>query len=56
MARVRELTFKVTEEKNYGLQETQKIEGDKCPCSVCGHERMEECDESNCQCCSSACT
>ena len=27
-----------------------------CPCAICGHECMGECDEHDCQCCSSLCT
>ena len=28
----------------------------KCPCDVCGHEWMVECEAADCQCCCSTCT
>lgn len=46
----------VTKEKNYGLKKYTTIRAGWCPCSVCGHEYMLECEEAHCQCCSSACT
>ena len=49
-------TFKVMGDKNAGLNEVQEIIAGKCPCSICGHEWMWECEEQDCQCCSSACT
>lgn len=27
-----------------------------CPCATCGHEFMWECEDADCQCCSSFCT
>jgi len=27
-----------------------------CPCGTCGHEFVWECDDADCQCCSSTCT
>lgn len=50
------VTYKVTNDKNYGLKEKMEIRPGKCPCSACGHKTMEECNRANCQCCSSACT
>ena len=54
------VTFKIAAGKNHGLKETQEIVAGKCPCSICGHEWMWQCEEANggngCDCCSSACT
>jgi len=50
------VTVKVTAEKNYGLTETVTLRAGWCPCSVCGHDSMLDCEEQNCQCCSSTCT
>lgn len=50
------VSFKVTEKKNYGLAPEVEIVAGWCPCTVCGHTYMHECEEADCQCCSSACT
>ena len=50
------VTFNVTATKNFGLKEEMQIKAGWCPCSVCGHEYGWECEEADCQCCSSACT
>ncbi len=45
-------------DKNPGLPRSGKveIEGRKCPCALCGHKSMEDCEKANCQCCTSVCT
>ena len=44
-------------EKNAGLPEGEvTLVAGKCPCSICGHEWMWECEDADCQCCSSTCT
>lgn len=51
------VTYKVTPDKNFGLDpsgETTIIAG-KCPCSVCGHDSMLDCEENDCKCCTSLC-
>ena len=42
--------------KNAGVPETVTLKPGNCPCSICGHEYMWECEEADCQCCSSVCT
>jgi hypothetical protein len=42
--------------KNQGLDEEMTFIAGYCPCSICGHEWGWECEENDCQCCSSACT
>jgi len=44
--------------KNHGLDPSEQmtLEEDQCPCSICGHETMEDCDLAGCDCCSSVCT
>ena len=42
-------------EWDYGLEPSQEIQACICPCKVCGHTYMWECDDANCACCSSAC-
>jgi len=32
------------------------IEIGKCPCAVCNHTTMEECEKGGCNCCSEFCT
>ncbi len=45
---------------DYGLDAELTVEVGYCPCSLCGHKFMWECEEANdgrgCDCCSSACT
>lgn len=55
---VKTVTYKHTEEKNYGLPVDGEIElvSGMCPCAICGHEFMWECDDALCECCSSVCT
>ena len=54
------VTYKVMPEhgKNIGLppegEITLTIDG-TCPCSVCGHKYMYECEEADCKCCTSIC-
>ena len=51
------VTYKVMEDKNYGLPpegEVTLVAG-KCPCAVCGHEWMWECEDADCKCCTSVC-
>lgn len=44
-------------EKNRGLPEGEiTLVAGSCPCSICGHEWMWECEDQDCQCCSSTCT
>ena len=44
-------------EKNKGLPEGElTLTAGMCPCSICGHDSMMECEEENCECCSSTCT
>jgi hypothetical protein len=52
----KKVTFRRIGEKNAGLSESLEVIAGKCPCSICGHEWMWECEDSDCQCCSSACT
>lgn len=33
-----------------------KIRAGYCPCAICGHKWMWECEENDCQCCSNFCT
>ena len=47
--------YHTSEDSDYGLTKTMEIQSCVCPCSVCGHEYMWECDDANCACCSSAC-
>ena len=55
---VKTVTYKHTQDKNYGLPVEGEIElvAGECPCAICGHEYMWECDEQLCECCSSVCT
>ena len=48
-------TYNPTEDYDYGLQEAMELKSCFCPCAICGHEFMWECDEENCECCGSAC-
>lgn len=43
-------------EKNKGVPETVTLTAGLCPCEICGHEFMWECEDADCQCCSSVCT
>lgn len=44
--------------KNHGLPAGGKVtlKVGYCPCSICGHTIMLDCEEQDCQCCSSTCT
>ena len=42
--------------KNAGVPETVELSSGFCPCSICGHQFMWECDDAQCECCSSVCT
>ncbi len=57
-ARARPGEVKIIQLKNPepGLAESMTIAAGMCPCSICGHEFMWECEDADCQCCSSACT
>lgn len=55
--------YKARKDKNFGLPSEGSVTliTGKCPCSVCGHKWMWECDETvgtdyECYCCSSTCT
>ena len=48
--------YEPTRDDDYGLEPEMEIRSGFCPCSVCGHEFMWECEDADCQCCSSACT
>jgi hypothetical protein len=52
------VTFKRMPEKNFGLPESGVVEvlPGHCPCTHCGHTEMWQCEEADCQCCSSICT
>lgn len=50
------VTVKHMGDKNAGVPETVTLTAGKCPCSICGHEWMWECEEQDCVCCSSVCT
>lgn len=39
-----------------GLAPSVELRAGYCPCTICGHEFMWECENNDCQCCSSACT
>ena len=49
------MTFKSKE--NVLVEELVSIryEVDKCPCSVCNHTTMQECEKNNCKCCIDLC-
>ena len=49
---------KVRVHKNFGLPESGEVtlKTGYCPCSVCGHEYMYQCEAEDCACCSSTCT
>ena len=51
------VTFRRMEGKNWGLPESGRITliAGKCPCSVCGHEWMWQCEDADCKCCTSVC-
>jgi len=48
-------TYAPSKDLDYGLQAEMLIVSGLCPCAICGHEFMWECEEDNCECCSSAC-
>ena len=48
--------FNPKEKYDYGLEHDMEIYSGICPCSVCGHEFMWECEDEDCACCSSSCT
>ena len=50
------VTVVVSEHENYGLTETVTLKAGWCPCSVCGHDSMLDCERADCKCCSSTCT
>lgn len=51
------VTFVHSETENYGLPVTEEVTliAGVCPCAVCGHEFMWECEDDNCECCTSTC-
>lgn len=53
----RRFTAKDGTEKNHGLPESGEVDVTPgvCPCSVCGHKTMEECEKADCKCCTSVC-
>ena len=46
-----------TPQKNAGIPEGDvTVDGIHCPCTICGHQYMVDCEAADCECCSSLCT
>lgn len=54
---VKKVTYIHSERENYGLpvEGEVELEAGMCPCAICGHEFMLECEDENCECCTSTC-
>ena len=48
--------YSISDDYDYGLSESMTVRAGFCPCSVCNHEFMWECEDEDCACCSSSCT